>query len=114
MAHFAQFPLGTVARAGAPAFYDHLMSYLAGERVRPAEIIPVSDFASAVALAAAGSAWAVVPSSTAIDQALVRLAPMHALGTQWQVGLMRLPGEPAALVGAFWEVVADIVMAQWR
>lgn len=85
------------------------MSYLAGEGVRVVDIVAVSDFASAVALAAAGTAWAVVPSSTAIDQVLVRLVPMRAAGAQWRVGLMRLPREPEALVSAFWEVVADAV-----
>lgn len=112
LADFAQHPLATVARAGAPAFYDHLMGYLAGEGTRVADIIPVSDFASAVALAAAGTAWAVVPSSTAIDQALVRLVPMRAAGAQWQVGLMRLPEVPSPPVSAFWEVVVDVVAQQ--
>jgi len=108
LADVAQHPLATVARAGAPVFYDHLMSYLAGEGIRPADIIPVSDFASAVALAAAGAAWAVVPSSTAIDQALVRLVPIQAAGARWQVGLMRLPREPGSLVNAFWDVVDSV------
>ncbi|WP_374602981.1 hypothetical protein [Niveibacterium sp.] len=109
---FARHPLATVARAGAPAFYDHLMSYFAGEGHRVADMIPVSDFASAVVLAAAGSAWAIVPSSTAIEPALVRLMPMRAEGARWQVGLTRVPSAPGLLALAFWQAAAEVVMKE--
>lgn len=104
LADFARHPLATVARAGAPAFYDHLMSYFAGTGVRVSELQTVSDFASAVALAASGVAWAIVPSSTAIDQPLVRAEPLSAAEAGWQVGLMRPPGEPGPFVKVFWQV----------
>lgn len=102
----AQKPLATVARPRAPAFHDHLMSYLAGAGIRVAELQSVSDFASAVALAAAGVAWAIIPSSTAIDQPLVRALPLTAPEASWEVGLVRTPGNPDALVEAFWAIVS--------
>lgn len=109
----AQRPLATVARPLAPAFHDHLMSFLAGAAAGTPlrELQPVSDFASAVALAAAGVAWAIVPSSTPIDQPQVQALPLTAAEAGWQVGLMRPPGSPDPLVAAFWQVVAEMVTA---
>ena len=109
LTRWAKRPLAMISRARAPAFHDHLMSYLAGVGVRIPEMQMVSDFTSAVALAAAGVAWAIVPSSTAIDQGNVRVVPLEAPEASWRIGMTRLPGEADVLVDAFWHVVEGMV-----
>lgn len=109
LARLATQPLTTTARTGAPGFHDHLMAYLAGESVRLSALQPVSDFVSAVALAAAGVAWAVVPSSIAIDSERVVAVPLTASAASWRVGLMRPPGATEPLIDAFWQVMAVLV-----
>ncbi len=105
----ASQPVSIIEYHRAPAFHTHLMNYLAGKGLRIAQIQPVQDFVSVVALAAAGVAWGVVPSSTSIDDPGVRVVPLQDEAASWLIGLMRPPGETSALVGAFWGLVAGML-----
>lgn len=101
-------PMVTVQRDKAPSFYDHLMNYLAQEGLRFSEVQGVTDFAAAVALAAAGVAWAIVPSSTVIEHPAVRTLPLNDPAACWMIGLVRPPGAAGPQVEAFWEIVAAL------
>ncbi|MBP6712073.1 MAG: LysR family transcriptional regulator, partial [Propionivibrio sp.] len=57
-------PMVTIARTRSPAFHDHVMSYLTRKGLRIQALQTTTDFYTAVALAEAGVAWAIVPSST--------------------------------------------------
>jgi len=104
----ASQPLVLIRRDKAPSFYDHLMNYLAQANLRFAHIQYVTDFAAAVALAAAGIAWAIVPSSTTIEHPNVRTLPLNAPDATWTIGLVRPPGPPSPLVDAFWSTVSEM------
>jgi len=99
-------PLVIIRRDKAPSFYDHLMSYLAKAALRFEEIQYVTDFSAAVALAAAGVAWAIVPSSTVIEPHFVRPIPLDDPAAGWMIGLTRPPGQANQLVETFWSIVS--------
>jgi DNA-binding transcriptional LysR family regulator len=101
-------PLVTIQRAKAPSFYDHLMNYAARSDLRFRDVQYVSDFAAAAALAAAGVAWAIVPSSTVIEHRDVRTLALRDAGACWTIGLIRRPGVASALLEAFWDIVAEL------
>jgi DNA-binding transcriptional LysR family regulator len=101
-------PLVLVRRAQAPSFHDHLTNYMAETGLRCAEILPVNDFPAAVALAAAGVGWAIVPSSTPIDPRLTRAWPLPGARAGWQIGLVRPPGDVSAAAEAFWREAAAL------
>lgn len=101
-------PLVTIRRDKAPAFHDHLMNYLAQAGLRFTHIQSVTDFAAAVALAAAGIAWTIVPSSTTIEHQNVRTLALDDPDATWTIGLIRPPGSPGPLVEAFWSIVSSM------
>jgi len=104
-------PLVTIARARAPSFHDHVMSYLTQKDLRIQSLQTVTDFYTAVALAEAGVAWAIVPSSTPYEPARTRIKPLEDESARWQIGLVHPPGaadDPGGLVATFWSVVAGI------
>lgn len=101
-------PLVTIMRSRAPAFHDHAMNYLTHLGVRVESLQTVSHFSTAVALADAGVAWAIVPSSTSFEYVRARVLPIQDERAQWDIGLIRPPGETDVLVNAFWSVVADL------
>jgi LysR family transcriptional regulator, benzoate and cis,cis-muconate-responsive activator of ben and cat genes len=102
LADLAAKPLILIRHAQAPSFHDYLMNYFARTRLRFAETLPANDFPAAVALAAAGVGWAIVPSSTAIDPLYVRAVPLTDPAAGWQIGLVRAPGAADILIEAFW------------
>ncbi|WP_028534324.1 LysR family transcriptional regulator [Paludibacterium yongneupense] len=108
LSDLAARPLALIQRAKAPSFYDHFMNHAACEGLRFSDIQPVSDFAAAVALAAAEVAWAIVPSSTAIEHDRVRTLTLDAPGASWTIGLIRPPGRDSPLLDAFWAIVAGM------
>jgi len=105
----AQRPLVTIDRARAPAFYDHLMNFLAQRGLNVTTVQTVNAFTSAQALAAAGVGWAVVPGSFGPGGDGARVFDFNDARSRWQVGLVRPPGEVDGLVSLFWEMVADVV-----
>ncbi|GGP21100.1 LysR family transcriptional regulator [Silvimonas iriomotensis] len=109
LAELASQPVSIIDHHRAPAFHAHLMNYLAGQDLRVAQIQPVQDFVSVVALAAAGIAWGIVPSSTSIDDPGVRIMPLTDPAASWLIGLMRPPGKASALVAAFWGTVEEML-----
>ncbi|MGL4603654.1 MAG: LysR substrate-binding domain-containing protein, partial [Iodobacter sp.] len=64
--------------------------------------------AAAVALAAAGVAWAIVPSSTVIEHPAVRTLALNDPAACWMIGLVRPPGGAGPQVEAFWAIVAAL------
>jgi DNA-binding transcriptional LysR family regulator len=102
LADLGDHPLVTIQRARAPAFHDHVLRYLDQIGLRVQSMQTVSQFSTAVALAEAGVAWAIVPSSTAFDGLGARMLAMEDPRAQWEIGLVRPPGEPGRLVAAFW------------
>lgn len=103
-----RLPLATIARARAPAFHDHMMNYFAQKRLRVQTLQTVNEFSTAMTLAEAGVAWAIVPSSTALQRVDARLKPFDDECAQWQIGLVRPPGEVGSLVQHFWATVDRI------
>ena len=101
-------PLATIMRSRAPAFHDHAMNYLMQQGIRVQSLQTVSHFSTAVALADAGVAWAIVPSSTSFEYVRARVMPIEDERAQWEIGLIRPPGDPDILVSSFWSVVADL------
>ncbi|MFT3848762.1 MAG: LysR family transcriptional regulator [Propionivibrio sp.] len=101
-------PMVTIARTRSPAFHDHVMSYLTRKGLRVQALQTTTDFYTAVALAEAGVAWAIVPSSTPYEPARARLKTFDDEAARWQIGLVRPPGEAGGLVETFWSVVAGI------
>lgn len=101
-------PLATIMRSLAPAFHDHAMTYLTQLGIRIQSLQTVSQFSTAVALADAGVAWAIVPSSTYFEHVRARVLPIDDERAQWDIGLIRPPGEANVLVDSFWSVVADL------
>ncbi|WP_341678012.1 LysR family transcriptional regulator [Niveibacterium sp. SC-1] len=104
-----QYPLVTIDRTRAPAFYDHLINFFAQRGLDIASLQTVNAFTSAQALAAAGVGWAIVPGSFGPGGEGVRAIDFADERARWQVGLVRPPGEADALVSLFWEMVADVV-----
>lgn len=109
-------PMVTIARTRAPAFHDHTMSYLTRQGLRIQALQTTNDFYTAVALAEAGVAWAIVPSSTPHEASRARAMPLSGDGASWQIGLVRPPSaldnetshSSGALVALFWDIVAGI------
>jgi DNA-binding transcriptional LysR family regulator len=100
-------PLVVIQREQAPSFHDHMMNYLAQTGLRLTDIQYVTDFAAAVALAAAGVAWAIIPSSTAIEHSNVTIRELSGPGSGWTIGLTRTPGSSNPLINAFWQIVQE-------
>lgn len=101
-------PLATIMRSRAPAFHDHAMTYLTQLGIRIQSLQTVSQFSTAVALADAGVAWAIVPSSTYFEHVRARVLPIDDDRAQWDIGLIRPAGEANILVDSFWSVVAEL------
>lgn len=102
-------PLATIMRSRAPAFHDHVMAYLTQLGMRVQSLQTVSQFSTAVALADAGVAWALVPSSASFEYVRAKVLPISDDRAQWHIGLIRPPGAPGILVASFWSVVADLL-----
>ena len=105
LAELCDRPLVTIQRHRAPGFHDHVLGYLAQTGLRVPSLQTVSQFSTAVALAEAGVAWAIVPSSTAFDGIGARMLPLEDPRAPSENGLVRTPGEPGKVVAAFWAVV---------
>lgn len=101
-------PLATIMRSRAPAFHDHVMTYLSKLGIRVQSLQTVTQFSTAVALADAGVAWAIVPSSTSFEHVRARVLRIDDERAQWDIGLIRPPGEPGILVDSFWSIVAEL------
>ncbi|MBE2294962.1 MAG: LysR family transcriptional regulator [Phycisphaerales bacterium] len=101
-------PLATIMRSRAPAFHDHVINYLLQLGIHIQSLQTVSHFSTAVALADAGVAWAIVPSSTSFEYVRARIMPIDDERAQWDIGLVRPPGEPGVLVDLFWSMVAKL------
>ena len=101
-------PLATIMRSRAPAFHDHTMNYLMQMGICVQFLQTVSHFSTAVALADAGVAWAIVPSSTSFEYVRARVMPIEDERAQWEIGLIRPPGEPDLLIDSFWSAVTDL------
>ncbi len=104
-----QHPLVMIDRTRAPAFYDHLMNFLAVRGLHLAVRQTVNEFSSAQALATAGVGWAVVPHSFGPSGEGARALDFDDERARWQVGLVRPPGEADRVVSLFWQMVADVV-----
>jgi DNA-binding transcriptional LysR family regulator len=102
-------PLVMMDRQRSPAFHDHAMGFLAQRGLRIISYQAVTDFSTAVALVEAGVGWAVIPSRTPVQQPGVRVLRFEDPLAQWEIGLVRGPGEAGEIVEAFWEVVAKAV-----
>jgi DNA-binding transcriptional LysR family regulator len=103
-----QKPLVVIQRAEAPSFYDHMMNYLTQSGLALHDVQYVSDFAAAAALAAAGVAWGIVPSSSAIEHHHVRTMELQGPGASWTIGLTRSPRADSRLVQDFWHIVQQM------
>ncbi|WP_218645176.1 LysR family transcriptional regulator [Aquitalea sp. LB_tupeE] len=103
----AALPLALVGRDKAPAYHDHVQHYLASAQLHSAGQQNVSDFPAAIALAAAGIAWSIIPASTSLGQQRVRTVQLEGEAACWEIGLIRPPGKPSALVAGFWELAAQ-------
>ena len=101
-------PMVTIARTRSPAFHDHVMSYLTRKGLRVQALQTTTDFYTAVALAEAGVAWSIVPSSTPYEPTRARIKILGDEDARWQIGLVRPPGDAGGLVEAFWSVVSEI------
>ena len=108
IAELGNRPLATIMRSRAPAFHDHVMTYLTQLGVRVQSLQTVTQFSTAVALADAGVAWAIVPSSTSFEHVRARVMRIDDARAQWDIGLIRPPGVPGILVDSFWSVVAEL------
>ncbi|GAB7126291.1 LysR family transcriptional regulator [Silvimonas sp. JCM 19000] len=100
-----------IEHALAPAFHEHLLTFLAGQGLRVSDVQAVRDFVSGVTLAAAGVGWTVVPSSSVVDVPGVTVLPLDDPGASWAIGLMRPGAATGPLLEAFWQVVAQQVAA---
>ena len=104
-----RYPLVMMDRQRSPAFHDHALGFLAQRGLRIISFQAVTDFSTAVALVEAGVGWAVIPSWTPVQQPELRILRFDDPLAQWEIGLVRGPGEPGAIVEAFWAVVAKAV-----
>jgi DNA-binding transcriptional LysR family regulator len=104
-----RYPLVMMDRQRSPAFHDHALGFLARRGLRIISYQAVTDFSTAVALVEAGVGWAVIPSWTPVQQPELRILRFDDPLAQWEIGLVRGPGEPGAIVEAFWAVVAKAV-----
>ena len=107
----ARRPLATITRSRAPAFHDHMMNYFAQKGLRLQTLQTVYEFSTAITLAEAGVAWAIVPSSTYLQHIDARVTPFEDEAAQWKIGLVRPPGDAGVLVHNFWATV-DSICAQ--
>ncbi|WP_159875469.1 LysR family transcriptional regulator [Aquitalea denitrificans] len=98
-------PLVIIRRDLAPAYHDHVQYLLASSALDCRDILPVSDFPAAIALAAAGLGWALIPASASLGGQQVRSILLREEAAVWQIGLIRPPGVAGPLVESFWEMV---------
>ncbi|WP_287882367.1 LysR family transcriptional regulator [Aquitalea sp.] len=98
-------PLVIIRRDLAPAYHDHVQYLLASSALDCCDILPVSDFPAAIALAAAGLGWALIPASASLGGQQVRSILLREEAAVWQIGLIRPPGVAGPLVESFWEMV---------
>ena len=108
LAELVSMPLATITRSRAAAFYDHVMSYLTKQGLQVQTLQTVFEFSTAITLAEADVAWAIVPSSTSLEQVRARIKPFDDDAARWQIGLVRPPGDCGMLVQAFWQEVSAI------
>jgi len=101
-------PLVMMDRKRSPAFHDHAMSYLAHRGLRIITYQAVTDFSTAIALVEAGVGWAVVPSWTPVAAPGLQVLRFDDPLAQWDIGLVRAPGEPGESVAAFWGIVGEL------
>jgi DNA-binding transcriptional LysR family regulator len=104
-----RYPLVMMDRQRSPAFHDHALAFLAQRGLRIISYQAVTDFSTAVALVEAGVGWAVIPSWTPVPQPGLRILRFDDPLAQWEIGLVRGPGEAGEIVEAFWQVVARVV-----
>ncbi|RQO73201.1 LysR family transcriptional regulator [Aquitalea sp. FJL05] len=101
----SDLPLVIIRRELAPAYHDHVQYYLASRALDCRDILPVTDFPAAVALAAAGLGWALLPASASLGGQQVRSILLREDAAAWQIGLIRPPSVAGPLVESFWEMV---------
>ena len=101
-------PLATIMRSRAPAFHDHVMIFLTQLGIRVQALQTVTQFSTAVALADAGVAWAMVPSSISFEHVRARGLQFDDVRAHWNIGLVRPPGKPGILVDSFWSVITEL------
>jgi DNA-binding transcriptional LysR family regulator len=102
-----RLPLVLMDRKRSPAFHDHAMGYLAQRGLHIISYQAVTEFSTAIALVEAGVGWAIVPSWTPVEHPDLQVLRFDDPLAEWEIGLVRAPGEAGRIVEAFWKVVTE-------